>query len=69
MADTDLNVASGNDRDVGTWPTRGHGPSEREAEVLALVTEGYTNQEIAERYYLSIDSVKTHIRSVTRVPL
>jgi DNA-binding NarL/FixJ family response regulator len=42
-------------KDVGLTP--------REVEVLALITQGMSNQEIAERLYLSINSVKTYIRS------
>lgn len=35
----------------------------REVEVLALITRGMSNLEIAEELYLSINSVKTYIRS------
>lgn len=35
----------------------------REVEVLALITQGMSNLEIADRLYLSINSVKTYIRS------
>jgi DNA-binding NarL/FixJ family response regulator len=38
----------------------------REAEVLTLITQGYSNREIAERSYLSINSVKTYIRATYR---
>jgi NarL family two-component system response regulator LiaR len=50
----------------GQWPGRGHGLSQREAEVLALITQGLSNQEIADRTYLSINSVKTYIRTAYR---
>jgi DNA-binding NarL/FixJ family response regulator len=50
----------------GDWPGREHGLTEREAEVLALITQGLSNQEIAERTYLSINSVKTYIRTAYR---
>jgi two-component system, NarL family, nitrate/nitrite response regulator NarL len=39
------------------------GLTPREVEVLALITRGASNLEIAERLYLSINSVKTYIRS------
>src|SRR5215207_8794717 len=48
---------------VGDWPGRSAGLSPREAEVMALITQGLSNQEIADRAYLSINSVKTYIRS------
>ena len=50
----------------GDWPGRGAGLSPREAEILALITQGLSNQEIADRAYLSINSVKTYIRSAYR---
>ena len=52
--------------EVGAWPGRGRGLTAREAEVLALICAGLTNQEIAERTYLSINSVKTYIRTAYR---
>jgi two-component system, NarL family, response regulator LiaR len=50
----------------GDWPGREAGLTAREAEVLALITQGLSNQEIAERSYLSINSVKTYIRTAYR---
>ncbi|WP_227463595.1 helix-turn-helix domain-containing protein [Nocardioides lijunqiniae] len=43
-----------------------HGLSHREAEMLHLITCGLSNQEIADALYLSINSVKTYIRSAYR---
>ena len=40
--------------------------SEREEQVLALIAEGLTNQQIADRVFISINSVKTYIRSAYR---
>jgi DNA-binding NarL/FixJ family response regulator len=48
---------------AGDWPGRSAGLSPREAEIIALITQGLSNQEIADRAYLSINSVKTYIRS------
>jgi DNA-binding NarL/FixJ family response regulator len=51
---------------AGNWPGREWGLTAREAEVLALITQGLSNQEIADRSYLSINSVKTYIRTAYR---
>lgn len=54
------------DHPYGTWPGQEHGLSAREAEVLALITQGVTNEAIAARAYLSINTVKSYIRSAYR---
>jgi two-component system, NarL family, response regulator LiaR len=51
---------------AGEWPGRSHGLTARESEVMALIAQGLTNREIADRAYLSVNSVKTHIRSAYR---
>jgi DNA-binding NarL/FixJ family response regulator len=48
------------------WPGRSEGLTERESEILALITQGRTNSEIGAITYLSINSIKTHIRSAYR---
>ena len=50
----------------GDWPGRSVGLSPREAEIIALVTQGLSNPEIAARAFLSINTVKTYIRSAYR---
>ena len=35
------------------WPGRGEGLSDRESEILALITEGRSNAEVAALTYLS----------------
>jgi len=54
------------DQVSGDWPGRDAGLSAREAEVLALITQGLTNEMIARHTYLSANSVKTYIRSAYR---
>ena len=50
----------------GDWPGRDAGLSAREAEVVALITQGLSNDLIARHTYLSANSVKTYIRSAYR---
>ncbi len=51
---------------AGDWPGRSAGLTPREAEIIALITQGLTNEEIAKRAFLSINSVKTYIRTAYR---
>jgi DNA-binding NarL/FixJ family response regulator len=48
------------------WPGRNEGLTEREAEILALITQGRSNAEIAEITRLSPNTVKSYIRSLYR---
>ena len=48
------------------WPGRTEGLTDREAEILALITQGVSNPEIAQVTYLSMNTVKTYIRSAYR---
>jgi DNA-binding NarL/FixJ family response regulator len=50
----------------GDWPGRDVGLTAREAEVLALITQGMSNADIATRTSLSINSIKSYIRSCYR---
>ena len=38
--------------------------SERELEVLQLIAEGLSNQQIASQLYLSLNTVKVHSRNI-----
>jgi DNA-binding NarL/FixJ family response regulator len=40
--------------------------SRREAQVMLLVCQGLTNQEVSERLFLSMNTVKSHLRSAYR---
>jgi DNA-binding NarL/FixJ family response regulator len=53
-------------RSENDWPGKAEGLSVRESEIVALITQGLTNQDIAQRSYLSINSVKTYIRTAYR---
>lgn len=50
----------------GEWPGKAEGLSPRQAEVLALATQGLTNDEIAQRAYLSVNTVKSYLRQTYR---
>ena len=66
VSDTPPDLARRAEIRDGDWPGRDLGLSARESEVLALIAQGLSNQEIAERAFLSINSVKTYIRSAYR---
>ena len=50
--------------------SRGEGPppqeplSQREEEVLQLVTRGYSNTEMAEALFVSAETIKTHVTNI-----
>ena len=48
------------------WPGRGEGLSDRESEILALITQGKSNAEVATLTYLSPNTVKSYIRTIYR---
>ncbi len=48
------------------WPGRQEGITDRESEILALITQGMSNSAVAELTYLSPNTVKSHIRSIYR---
>ncbi len=59
-------VVSETDEVVGQRSQRPHGLTQRELDMLELITEGRSNEEIAKSLYLSINSVKTYIRMAYR---
>jgi DNA-binding NarL/FixJ family response regulator len=48
------------------WPGRGEGLSDRESEILALITQGKSNADVAKLTYLSPNTVKSYIRTIYR---
>ena len=50
----------------GNWPGRGEGLTDREAEILALITQGKSNADVAALTYLSPNTVKSYIRTIYR---
>jgi DNA-binding NarL/FixJ family response regulator len=50
----------------GDWPGREEGLTARESEVLSLITQGYSNNDIVDTTMLSINSIKSYIRSAYR---
>ncbi len=48
------------------WPGREYGLTMREAEMIAMISQGLTNGEIAEQTYLSRNTVKSYIRAAYR---
>jgi DNA-binding NarL/FixJ family response regulator len=48
------------------WPGRAEGLTERESEILALITQGMSNAEVVDLTFLSPNTVKSYIRSVYR---
>lgn len=48
------------------WPGRLEGITDREAEILALITQGKSNHEVAKLTFLSPNTVKSYIRTLYR---
>ena len=51
---------------VRTGPAEREGLTDREAEILALITQGKSNAEVAQLTYLSPNTVKSYIRTIYR---
>jgi DNA-binding NarL/FixJ family response regulator len=46
------------------WPGRSIGLTERESEILSLLSTGMTNRELGTSLYVSENTIKTHLRSL-----
>ncbi|QWC84513.1 response regulator transcription factor [Nocardioidaceae bacterium] len=54
------------DGDVGDWPGQQHGLTPRESEVLALICQGFSNDHICSRTYITLNTLKGYIRNLYR---
>lgn len=50
----------------GRWPGHEFGLTEREADTLALLVKGLENDAIAERLFVSPNTVKARLKSIYR---
>lgn len=50
----------------GRWPGQEAGLSSRESEILGLITQGLSNDDILQRAFISRNTLKTHVRSIYR---
>jgi DNA-binding NarL/FixJ family response regulator len=48
------------------WPGRAEGLSDRESEILALITQGKSNAEVASITFLSPNTIKSYVRTIYR---
>ena len=66
--ETVFDEAAGRVRSVSglDWPGQAEGLTDRESEVLALITQGMSNAEVASLTYLSPNTVKSYIRTIYR---
>jgi DNA-binding NarL/FixJ family response regulator len=63
VSDGERRVKSATDLD---WPGKATGITDRESEILALITQGKSNADIAGLTYLSPNTVKSYIRNIYR---
>lgn len=47
-----------------SWPGHDFGLTERESEVAAFLAAGLSNQEIADALFISVHTVKSHLKSI-----
>jgi len=52
--------------DALNWPGKTEGITDRESEILALITQGKSNADVAALTYLSPNTVKSYIRNIYR---
>ncbi len=51
-------------RRLGTSAEEVENLSERESEILSYVAKGYRDKEVAEKFFISRDTVRKHLRHI-----
>lgn len=59
-----LNAATKSEIVDNSAATKDYGLTSREAQILKLITEGYSNIEIAKELFVSINTTKAHVASI-----
>lgn len=59
-----LEAASKFQQEESAKPEKDYGLTSREAQILKLITEGYSNNEIANQLFVSINTTKAHVASI-----
>ena len=59
-----LEAAAKSQQATTALPDKDYGLTAREAQILKLITEGYSNNEIANQLFVSINTTKAHVASI-----
>ena len=59
-----LEAAAKSQDETHIKPERDYGLTSRETQILKLITEGYSNNEIANKLFVSINTTKAHVASI-----
>ena len=59
-----LEAAASFEMETKSAPTKDYGLTSRETQILKLITEGYSNNEIANQLFVSINTTKAHVASI-----
>lgn len=59
-----LEAAAKSQQETQLLPEKDYGLTSREAQILKLITEGYSNNEIANQLFVSINTTKAHVASI-----
>ena len=59
-----LQAATKSQDNKSAVPQKNYGLTSRESQILKLITEGYSNNEIANELFVSINTTKAHVASI-----